>query len=213
MDAKVVEDNKSAVILVLSLIVVMVAVLALITYLFFGQEEYDNSDLPPIVETPVEQAPAPIIDEAQIPALPENAVIPDANVAQAPAQSAPAARTTARLKYIIKPNNKDIVECRTMRNGRWTLPNDCAQKTMDSINDLINANTELIALEVSGIVDSSPYAEPSAELKQEGLASFRAREAIKAINRAYSSVAAFEGPSIQADNKRGFQVKAYYLQK
>lgn len=124
----------------------------------------------------------------------------------------PSTPTIAKLKYTIKPINKDIASCITMRNGSWVMPKSCSDEVVYSVRNLINTNTELIAIEVSGIVDSNPYSGPSAELKQEGLASFRAREAISLITRAFSNVAVFEGPSMQINSKRGFQIKAYYLQ-
>ena len=93
------------------------------------------------------------------------------------------------------------------------MPNSCSDDVISAIKKLITSNNEVIAIEVSVIVDNNPYAGPSAELKQEGLASFRAREAIGVITRNFSSIAVFEGLSIQSPNKRVFAVKAYYLQK
>lgn len=124
-----------------------------------------------------------------------------------------ARNTITALKYAIVPNNADIFICDTMRNGKWDMPKSCGDSALEAVQKLIDDNNELIAIEVSGIVDSNPYAGPSAELKQEGLASFRAREAMGAIVRAYSNVAVFEGISMQENNKRGFQIKAYYLKK
>lgn len=118
-----------------------------------------------------------------------------------------------QLKYAIKPLDKNIASCSNMENGKWKMPNSCSDMLVDSIKKLIESNNEIIAIEVSGVVDNNPYAGPSAELKQEGLASFRAREAIGLITRKFSSIAAFEGLSIQAPNKRGFEVKAYYLKQ
>lgn len=127
------------------------------------------------------------------------------------AKSNTKSNTITALKYAIVPNNIDIFECNTMMNGKWDMPKKCKDSALKAIQKLIDDNNELIALEVNGIVDSNPYAGPSAELKQEGLASFRAREAIGSIIRAYSNVAVFEGISMQQNNKRGFQIKAYYL--
>ena len=128
--------------------------------------------------------------------------------------TAPKAKSTiASLKYAIKPNNADVYRCLGMRNGSWIMPKKCENDILEAVQRLIDANNELIAIEVSGIVDGNPYSGPSAELKQEGLASFRAREGIIAIIREYSNIAAFEGPSLQEQGKRGFQVKAYYLQR
>lgn len=178
-----------------------------------------SADSQPIAEaTPS----APVVDSTPEPiAQPTPAPAPVAQPAPAPAPqakpvatTAPKAKSTiASLKYTIKPNNADIYECVNMRNGRWIMPKKCEEDILNAVQRLIDANNELIAIEVSGIVDGNPYSGPSAELKQEGLASFRAREGIISIMRGYSNVAAFEGPSQQVRGKRGFQVKAYYLAK
>ena len=185
----------------------------------------------PAVVQPAPQpqpAPAPIAESAPEPIqvaqtpppapqptpAPTPAPQPVAQPKPAPVTTAPKNKSTiASLKYTIKPNNADIYFCGNMRNGKWIMPKKCEEEILNAVQRLIDANNELIAIEVSGIVDGNPYSGPSAELKQEGLASFRAREGIIAIMRGYSNVAAFEGPSQQARGKRGFQVKAYYLQK
>lgn len=180
-----------------------------------------SADSQPIAEaTPsapvVDSTPEPIAQPTPAPqpvAQPAPAPAPQAKPAPV-ATTAPKAKSTiASLKYTIKPNNADIYECVNMRNGRWIMPKKCEEDILNAVQRLIDANNELIAIEVSGIVDGNPYSGPSAELKQEGLASFRAREGIISIMRGYSNVAAFEGPSQQVRGKRGFQVKAYYLAK
>lgn len=182
----------------------------------------DSPNLQPEVAQSVAQpqpAPAPESAPAQVaqPApqpTPAPTPAPQPQPKPAPVTTAPKNKSTiASLKYTIKPNNADIYFCGNMRNGRWIMPKKCEEEILNAVQRLIDANNELIAIEVSGIVDGNPYSGPSAELKQEGLASFRAREGIIAIMRGYSNVAAFEGPSQQARGKRGFQVKAYYLQK
>ena len=176
-------------------------------------------DSQPAVAQPAPQpAPAPIAESApaQVAQTPPPAPTPapQPQPKPAPITTAPKNKSTiASLKYTIKPNNADIYFCGNMRNGKWIMPKKCEEEILNAVQRLIDANNELIAIEVSGIVDGNPYSGPSAELKQEGLASFRAREGIIAIMRGYSNVAAFEGPSQQARGKRGFQVKAYYLQK
>lgn len=182
-----------------------------------------SADSQPIAEaTPsapvVDSAPEPVAQPTPEP-IAQPAPAPVAQPTPAPqakpiATTAPKAKSTiASLKYTIKPNNADIYECVNMRNGRWIMPKKCEEDILNAVQRLIDANNELIAIEVSGIVDGNPYSGPSAELKQEGLASFRAREGIISIMRGYSNVAAFEGPSQQVRGKRGFQVKAYYLAK
>lgn len=218
------DDNKKAV-MVLGIIIVMVVILALVTYLFFynDSQSYDNTDIEAIAPQ-AQQIPS------QAPSVVEE-IMPDSTAESLPGQIAqpadvvptpvitPTATTTpsqssiSSLKYTIKPNDADIFSCVNMKNGRWDMPKKCGGDILNAVQRLIDNNAELIAIEVSGIVDNNPYAGPSAELKQEGLASFRAREGIIAIMRGFSNVAAFEGPSMQLHNKRGFQVKAYYLQK
>lgn len=171
----------------------------------------------PVVDStpePIAQVTTPVTTPAP---QPESKPAPIAKAKPKPAPKASAKPTTtstvANLKYAIKPNNADIYTCANMRNGRWDMPRKCEEDILSAVQRLIDANNELIAIEISGIVDGNPYAGPSAELKQEGLASFRAREGIIAVMRGYSNVAAFEGPSLQVRGKRGFQVKAYYLAK
>lgn len=212
-------DNKKAV-MVLGLIIVMVVILALVTYLFFynDSQAYNNDDIDAISIPQVQTTQEPQITESQTIEVAESQGTQGANVEQILPDSAMEVETASApsissLKYTIKPNDMDIFSCVNMRNGKWAMPNQCSSEIVNAVQRLIDNNAELIALEVSGIVDNNPYAGPSAELKQEGLASFRAREAIITIMRNFSNVAAFEGPSMQMPNKRGFQVKAYYLQK
>lgn len=233
------EDNKKTT-LVLGLIAIMVIILGIVTYLFFYNQQgvaYENEAPMDFAQPNI--APAPAVDSGDLSAMdsltadsqpiaestpsasavdstPEPVAQPTpAQTQPAPvATTAPKAKSTiASLKYTIKPNNADIYECVNMRNGRWIMPKKCEEDILNAVQRLIDANNELIAIEVSGIVDGNPYSGPSAELKQEGLASFRAREGIISIMKEYSNVAAFEGPSQQVRGKRGFQVKAYYLAK
>lgn len=242
-------EHKKKTRLVIYLIVLMVVILGIITYLFFGSEQPVYVDEPLVLPQAQQtqnmsadsnDASALNMIEANTQNADNNALMVDSIPTQAqsapvenptPIVTAPVATqakptpkpkasakptttsTVANLKYAIKPNNADIYECVNMRNGRWDMPKKCEVDILNAVQRLIDANNELIAIEISGIVDGNPYAGPSAELKQEGLASFRAREGIIAVMRGYSNVAAFEGPSLQARGKRGFQVKAYYLSK
>ena len=220
------EGNKKAT-LALGAVILTVVVLAVVTYIFFYNSEptYDNSAVDEIalpVQAPVAESSTPSVD-----IMPDSAIVDSAPITPIITDSTSAMEfmpdsamvntskpsTITSLKYTIKPNDMDIFSCTNFKNGRWAMPKNCAVDIVRAVQRLIDNNAELIALEVSGIVDNNPYAGPSAELKQEGLASFRAREGIIAIMRNFSSVAAFEGPSMQMPNKRGFQVKAYYLQK
>lgn len=230
------EDNKKAT-LVLGLIAIMVIILGIVTYLFFYNQQgvaYENEApmdfAQPAIAPAVDSGDSSAMDSLSADSQPIAEATPSAPVvdstpepvaqptpapqAKPVATTAPKAKSTiASLKYTIKPNNADIYECVNMRNGRWIMPKKCEEDILNAVQRLIDANNELIAIEVSGIVDGNPYSGPSAELKQEGLASFRAREGIISIMKGYSNVAAFEGPSQQVRGKRGFQVKAYYLAK
>ncbi len=218
--------------MVVGLIIAMIIILAVVTYFFFSEDDTSYAELPStneiLAQQPVaEPNPTPVMDTANnintdtAPQNPQDSAV-DSNpadlqpvaVSTSTAQEfqPSATNTIASLKYTIKPLDMEIAICDNVRNGKWNIPKDCEDSTILAIHNLIETNAELIALEVSGIVDNSPYAGPSAELKQEGLASFRAREAIGLITRNFSNVAVFEGLSKEQANKRGFEVKAYYLQ-
>ncbi|WP_051420578.1 hypothetical protein [Helicobacter pametensis] len=119
---------------------------------------------------------------------------------------------TQRLSYAIKPKAQYVTECYVAQNGRWSLPSVCLQNMKSSIEGLLASDKRIVALEVVGIVDEKPYAGRSPELKQEGLASFRAKMAIQEIYKLFPNVAVFEGLSVQEPKKRGFTVRAYYFQ-
>ena len=174
------------------------------------QEPQSDTQISQEVETTYSTAPeANQVDNANVT---NDKMVTSEPSLKAIAQNVENAPAISQLKYAIKPLDKNIASCNTMRNGRWNVPDSCRDDVLSAIKKLVSANNDIIAIEVSGIVDNSPYSGPSAELKQEGLASFRAREVIGIITREFSNVAVFEGLSIQAPNKRGFEVKAYYLQ-
>lgn len=235
-------NNSKKTFFALGLVVVVIVVLAFVTYFFFyntDSQTYDDIDFSTPQVTQEAQVSTQVSDSANAVAqiteinptdnianantdavnanIESQAISTDANepslksvIAQNDSESV---NSVSQLKYAIKPLDKNIASCINMKNGKWKMPNSCSDDVISAIKKLITSNNEVIAIEVSGIVDNNPYAGPSAELKQEGLASFRAREAIGVITRNFSSIAVFEGLSIQAPNKRGFEVKAYYLQK
>lgn len=235
-------DNSRKTFFALGLVVVVIVVLAFVTYFFFyntDSQTYDDIDFSTPQVTQEAQVSTQVSDSANAVAqiteinptdnianantdavnanIESQAISTDANepslkslIAQNDSESV---NSVSQLKYAIKPLDKHISSCGNMKNGKWNMPDSCSNDMINAIKKLIETNNEIIAIEVSGIVDNNPYAGPSAELKQEGLASFRAREAIGVITRNFSSIAVFEGLSIQSPNKRGFEVKAYYLQK
>ena len=120
--------------------------------------------------------------------------------------------TPVKLRYSIKPKDKIVARCVNMKIGRWGMPQECFSELSSGIIDMIQKDNKIVAFEVSGIVDNLPYAGSSPELKQEGLASFRAREAIYVVGKKLPNVAVFEGLSQQKARERGFVVRAFYVE-
>lgn len=118
----------------------------------------------------------------------------------------------AKLRYSIKPKEKVIAHCKIMKIGRWNMPQSCASELIEGIKEIVAKDQRIVAFEVSGIVDNLPYGGLSPELKQEGLASFRAKEAIIISAKNMPNVAVFEGLSQQKADQRGFVVRAYYVE-
>lgn len=119
---------------------------------------------------------------------------------------------TNKLRYTIKPKEKIVAHCKIMKIGRYAMPQTCQQELLNGVVEMINSDNKIVAFEVSGVVDNLPYGGLSPELKQEGLASFRARAAITNISKKISSVAVFEGLSKQRARERGFIVRAFYVE-
>lgn len=117
-----------------------------------------------------------------------------------------------KLRYSIKPKDKVVAHCVDMKVGRYAMPKKCHDELALGIAEMTKNDYSIVAFEVSGIVDTRPYAGLSPELKQEGLASFRAKEAIIIASRQMPSVVAFEGLSQQKPNQRGFVVRAFYVE-
>lgn len=123
-----------------------------------------------------------------------------------------ASSVVQKLNYVIKPKNKLVVECYNTPKGRWNIPQECAKVLVSNIQNLLKEDKKIVALEVSGVVDDQQYSGFSPELKQEGLASFRARNVIEYLRKALPSITTFEGLSVQKPNKRGYFIRAYYIQ-
>ena len=91
--------------------------------------------------------------------------------------------TPVKLRYSIKPKDKIVARCVNMKIGRWGMPKNCTEELTSGIVAMARADNKIVAFEISGVVDNLPYAGLSPELKQEGLASFRAREAIYIVSK------------------------------
>ena len=118
----------------------------------------------------------------------------------------------AKLAYTIKPKEKIVAQCTSMKIGKWQMPKSCLDELTSGVLEMIASDNKIVAFEISGVVDTLPYGGTSPELKQEGLASFRAREAIIAVSSQMPSVAAFEGLSQQKPKERGFIIRAFYVE-
>lgn len=123
-----------------------------------------------------------------------------------------ASSVVQKLNYVIKPKNKLVVECYNAQKGRWNIPQKCAEVLIVNIQNLLKEDKKIVALEVSGVVDEQQYSGFSPELKQEGLASFRARNVIEYLRKSLPNITTFEGLSVQKPNKRGYFIRAYYIQ-
>lgn len=120
--------------------------------------------------------------------------------------------TMTRLRYTIKPKKQIITECFSMNVGEWQIPQGCMLSIATKVDKELQEDKRVVAFEVQGIVDTRPYGGLSPELKQEGLASFRAWNAIRAINAKLPNATVFEGPSLQLEDKRGYRIKAYFVE-
>lgn len=117
-----------------------------------------------------------------------------------------------KLSYIIKPKAKIVVECYKSGTGKWQIPQECSKTLIENLQSILQEDKKIIAFEVSGVVDEQKYKGLSPELKQEGLASFRAKSVIEYLRKSLPTIATFEGLSIQEKGKRGYFIRAYYVE-
>ena len=123
-----------------------------------------------------------------------------------------ASSMSQKLSYIIKPKAKVVVECYKSKTGKWQLPQECAKTLIGNVQAILKEDKKIVALEVSGVVDEQKYKGLSPELKQEGLASFRAKSVIEYLRKTLPTITTFEGLSIQQKGKRGYFIRAYYVE-
>ncbi len=123
-----------------------------------------------------------------------------------------ASSMSQKLSYIIKPKAKVVVECYKSKTGKWQFPQECAKTLISNVQAILKEDKKIVALEVSGVVDEQKYKGLSPELKQEGLASFRAKSVIEYLRKTLPTITTFEGLSIQQKGKRGYFIRAYYVE-
>lgn len=119
---------------------------------------------------------------------------------------------TQSVTKIQKPKSIIVAECTDMSVGKWQITEKCKQDLLAGIENTLKNTKDILAWEVVPIVDERPYKGSSPELKQEGLASFRtkdARELLDNIDKEDSLI--FKGLTLKIDQKRGFKLKAYHL--
>lgn len=121
--------------------------------------------------------------------------------------------TINRLRYTIKPKPQIIAECFSMEVGRWEIPTSCLLSIATNVSEELQNDGRVVAFEVQGIVDASPYRGLSPELKQKGLAGFRAWSAIAHLYEKVPNATIFEGPSLQFPDRRGYSIKAYFVEE
>lgn len=119
---------------------------------------------------------------------------------------------TERLSYMIKPKSEFVAECYSANLGEWRIPATCVRELKANLSKLLQGDKRILVLEVIGIVDEKQYSGRSPELKQEGLASFRAKTVMMQLQQDFPNVLTFKGLSAQEKMKRGFSVRAYYAQ-
>ncbi len=117
-----------------------------------------------------------------------------------------------RLSYVIKPKDNYISECHSFPIGVYEIPNECKEETIKKVKEEIKSDRKIVVWEVIPIVDENPYAGLSPELKQEGLASFRAKSIVDELNNEIEGITVLKGFSVSEKNKRGYKLKAYYLE-
>lgn len=108
------------------------------------------------------------------------------------------------VKDIKKPKKVHLFSCLEFAVGSYRADERCenvAKSAKKMGYDLY---------EIRGVVDNKPYAGLSPELKQEGLAGFRAKEGARLLEKELSNDSIlFQGFSTQKTQKRGFEVYGY----
>lgn len=113
-----------------------------------------------------------------------------------------------QIKTIKKPERRLIYECIGYSVGGWEIPELCSKGLKEKITKESLQNS--IAIELAPIVDSTPYLGPSSELKQEGLATYRAKSVKNELqNSAAEQLPMLQGATIQEANTRGFKLYCY----
>lgn len=118
-----------------------------------------------------------------------------------------------RMMQLPKPKAITVGECTTLPVGTWKLTPDCEMELKKAIAKVQNMMEHVIAWEIIPRVDFQAYGGMSPELKQEGLASYRANEVILKLDIILpEKVVKFKGFTLEDENKRGWKIKVYILE-
>jgi len=182
------EDSKSVIqSVLLVLLMLVVFILAVVIYYLYTQNKSGlNKEL--ISENRALKAKIAIL-EGREPEVVVKEVVKNSDILQ--------------VREIKKPKKELVFTCYELKTGSYELDEHCKE-----LSKAFNNKYDLF--EVRGVVDEQPYVGPSAELKQEGLASYRAKEGAKLLEtKGGSDSIILQGFSVQEKAKRGFEVYGY----
>lgn len=112
-------------------------------------------------------------------------------------------RPVTAVRDIKKPKKELLFSCYDFQNGSYKSDRRCQGLAK-------GVNSEYDIYEVRGVVDEVPYMGSSPELKQEGLASYRAKEGAKLVEgKTGKESIILQGFSVQEAKKRGVEVYGY----
>ena len=98
---------------------------------------------------------------------------------------------------------KSQFSCLEFQTGNWNLPLACKKKLIHFIKKSSEAKSEIYF--ITGVIDSDPYKGLSIELKQTGLAMYRAKEIVKFLYEYKdSSIKIYYKEEKMMQNGRGF---------
>lgn len=121
--------------------------------------------------------------------------------------------TTYRMAKLPTPKPVKLAECADMGTGSWQMTESCEKAIQIAIAKVENMTEHVLAWEVIPRVDFNTYGGMSPELKQEGLAAYRAYEAMFKLDLILGTdVVKFKGVTLQEEGKRGFVLKVYIME-
>jgi hypothetical protein len=138
-----------------------------------------------------------VIKEVPVPAKPEEE------------KTAPQAEEPAVEEIVLRvPKAIDRVACLSMDVGKWTLRESCQAALKKRVHAIYDPDRHFLV--ITPVVDARPYADPLSELKQAGLAQFRAQSATELLKEQLpEDVLILQKRGEQTEDKRGFILELY----